>query len=294
VTKPLGYGTGSDIIPLLEDVLPSCGGLLVMLKAYLDLGAKQDSHDGVMCVASVIFKPTKYKQFLRPWNRMLKRWSATAFHATDFYPGAQEFKRNTPERNQWFKEDSESIPQLIGRAIESILLVSFRPTEFLREAPAKWKKQFGTSVHSHAVQLCLISNGWWRCDHYPNEKFAYFMESGDTDEGEVVKTVERMRHDTETGTGRVIGISSFSPVEKGTARGLEAADFAAWHWNKYYMDKLRLGEGANPRKDFAALLASTKKDRIKTIFATGANLKYFFSLVPPAALEGTNGKFKNL
>jgi hypothetical protein len=31
-----------------------------MLKSYLDLGAKLEVDDGVMCVASVTFKPTPY------------------------------------------------------------------------------------------------------------------------------------------------------------------------------------------------------------------------------------------
>jgi hypothetical protein len=264
-----------------------------MLKAYLDLGQKQGSNDEVMCVASVIFKPTKYKQFLRPWNRMLGRWGASAFHATDFYPGAQEFKRDTPLRQSFFDEDSRAIPELVGRLITSILLVSFRPEEFLREAPPKWKERFGTSIHSHAVQLSLISNGWWRYDNYRNEKFAYFMEAGDKDEAEVLRAVTQMRQNDSDGNAKILGISSFTTIEKGKARGLEAADFSAWHWNKYYMDRLRLGDPHNARKDFMALVSTAEKHRIKTIFATGPMLKYFFSLVPPSALEGTNGIFSD-
>jgi hypothetical protein len=264
-----------------------------MLKAYLDLGAKEDASDGIMCVASVIFKPTKYKQFLRPWNRMLKGWNAKAFHATDFYSGYQEFKRDTPHRQDLYDEDSRRIPEMIGQSSTSIVLVSFRPQEFLSKAPPKWKEQFGTSVNSHAVQLCLIANGWWRYENYRNENFAYFMESGDKDQGEILQNVERMRHDKETSP--IIRVASFTTVDKGLARGMEAADFSAWQWNKYYMDKLRLGKGGNPRKDFWALLmAAKKKGSVKSILVTGENLKYFFSLVPPSELEGTNGLFKDI
>jgi hypothetical protein len=118
------------------------------------------------------------------------------------------------------------------------------------------------------------------------------METGDDDEGEIVKTVQDMRNDKETGTGDVIGVSSFTPIEKGKARGLEAADFIAWQWNKWYMDKLRLGDGMNPRKDFRAFVDATA-GKFRQIFATGDALKYFFSLVPPSALAGTNGIFKD-
>jgi len=260
-----------------------------MLKAYLDFGEKIHYAGVVMCVAAVLFKPTRYKQFVRPWNRMLKAWGASAFHATDFYNGAKEFKRDTPKRQALFEEDSRRIPKMVGQHVERILLVSFKPDEFNQAASPQWKAKFGTSVHSHAIQLCLIANGWWRHQKCPSESFAYFMESGDEDEGEVAKTVERMKHDTETGTGAVIRVSSFTLTDKGGARGLEAADFMAWHWNKYYIDKMRVGNEMNPRKDFAAAVTASK-ERVDYIFATGAYLKYFFSLVPPEVLEGSNSE----
>ncbi len=262
-------------------MLPEGNGLLVMLKVYLDLGAKKDMTDGVMCVASVIFKPTPYKQFFRPWNRMLEAWGASAFHATDFYNGAGEFKRDTPDKKHLFEEDCKRIPKMVGHHLEKILLVSFRPDEFDRVASPEWKEKFGTSVHAHAVQLLLIANGWWITSKHPSECFAYFMETGDTDEGEVLKSVEGMRHDKQSAP--VIKISSFATVDKGAARGIEAADFAAWHWNKYYMDKIRAGEKDRPRKDFAALVDAAE-DKIKYMFLTEADLKYFFSLVPKEVL----------
>lgn len=256
-----------------------------MLKAYLDFGQKRHpTADSVVCVGSVVFKPTPYKQFLRPWSRMLKRWGASAFHATDFYSGGGEFKRDTQEKQQLFDHDSRSLPAMIARHVEHVLMVSFKPDEFNRVASEQWKAAFGTSVHSHAVQLCLIANGWWRHAKCPTESFAYFMESGDEDEGEISKTVERMRNDRGTGTDAVIRVASFARVNKGSARGLEAADFVAWHWNKYYMDKMRVGDDMNPRKDFAAF-AGIAKDKLKYIFASGAYLQYFFSLVPPDVVK---------
>jgi hypothetical protein len=64
----------------------------------------------VVRVASVIVKPTPYKQFIRTWNRMLKAWNAYAFHATDFYNRAGEFKRDTPKLRRLFEDDSKKIP----------------------------------------------------------------------------------------------------------------------------------------------------------------------------------------
>ena len=221
---------------------------------------------------------------------MLKTWGASAFHATDFYNGAPpDFERNTPERERLFEKDSKIIPKMIAERVKRIFIVSFRPLEFDQVASPRWKEKFGTSVHSHAVQLCLISNGWWRHENCPSESFAYFMETGDPDKSEVVSTVERMRHDDETGTAKLIKVSSFSTVDKGTARGLEAADFVAWQWNKYYMDKIRTGNENKPRKDFAALDYALRR-KMDYIFATGEMLKKFFSHVPPEVLETKHSK----
>jgi hypothetical protein len=282
-----------DIEALFEDVLPP-PGLLAMLKVYMDMGEKTDENDGVLTVASVIYQREKYKRFRREWNAMLKPWGASAFHATDFYPGGGEFKRDTDERKQLFRDDSKRIPKMVGKYARRITFVSFRPEEFKQVAPPDWKKHFGTSFHSQAVQLLLISNGWWRYEVYPRKSFAYFMESGDKDEGQIVNTIELMRQDRINGTGHVIAVSSFSTVDKGklSARGLEAADFVAWHWNKHYMDKIREGQNDKPRKDFEAFLHAA--GTVNHIFATGERLKYIFSLVPAEVLKGKNEKRKTI
>jgi len=126
--------------------------------------------------------------------------------------------------------------------------------------------------------MILIAMGWWAEEHHFNERFAYFRESGDEDDGEVASAVERMRTGN-ADTARVIRVSSFAHIAKGIARGTEASDFVAWHWNKWYMDKIRHGKGSTPRKDFAALVGCADP-KFKYIFLTGDSLKWFFSLKP--------------
>lgn len=276
-----------DILPLLDDMLPRGRGFLVMLKVYLDRGQKTDSTDSVMSVASVIFKLAPYKQFVRPWNRMLREWRASAFHATDFYSGAEEFKRDTPAKQALFEKHSRLIPGMVGPHVERILIISFRPEEYLQKASPDWKTAFGTSVHSMAVQLTLVTNGYWRERRCPSQSFAYFMESGDEDEAEVVATVSRMRNQPQTGES--IAVSAFTPVVKGLARGTEAADFCAWHWNKYYMDKMRKGMPHDPRKDLAALVETANRN-VDYLFATGPALDFFFAQVPAEVIKSFNEK----
>jgi hypothetical protein len=63
-------------------------------------------------------------------------------------------------------------------------------------------------------------------------------------------------------------------VGKGTERGLEASDFVAWHWNKHYMEKLKLGDDT-PRKDFAAFI-KLSENKVSNAFVTGERLTEFF------------------
>jgi hypothetical protein len=263
-------------------MLPDNRGLLVMLKVYLDRGARIEANDGIVAVAATVFKPLGYKRFCRPWKRILSGWKADAFHATDFYPGAQEFIRDTSSKKDRFDRDSKIIPKLIRENTERILVVATRPDEFLKEAPEWWKKTFGTNVHSIGVQTLLVAMGWWAEDHHFNERFAYFRESGDEDDAQVASSVESMRNG-HPDTARLIRISSFAHVEKGIAKGTEAADCVAWHWNKWYWDKVRQGIAQKPRKDFAELVGSVS-GKFGYIFLTGDKLKFFFTLKPRKGL----------
>src|SRR5262249_45747620 len=182
---------------VLDVVFPAGRGLAAMI-VFTDLGQKSlnrtdpNSEDSLICIAATIFKPQKYKQFCRAWEPMLKRWGASAFHATDFYAGGGEFKRNTPARQELFNEDSRRIPSMVGSKCEKVTLLAFKPKEYIAAAPPGWLALFGESVHSMGIQILLIAHGWWREERCPSQKFAYFMESGDPDENKVQETVRGM------------------------------------------------------------------------------------------------------
>ena len=232
-----------------------------------------------MCVACTVFKETPYKQFTRPWNRMLKRWGVEAFHAKDFYCGGGEFKRETEQRKRWFDEDTRTIPNLIGKNVARVLCVAFRPDEFAKRASADWKERFGIDTHAMAVQLCLVMNGWWLRDKHCLQYFAYVRESGDEGEGRVDEAVNRLWHDAEYGP--LVRIKSYFTVKKGQARGTEASDFVAWHWNKHAVE--RLAKGLEPRKDFLAFARLTElQGKVSSAFITGPKLDEFFNVLERA------------
>jgi hypothetical protein len=168
---------------------------------FTDLGnrridLKDPNSESLMCISAVVFKPTKYKQFTRPWNRVLKRWGASAFHSTDFYSGGGEFKRKDDKKRQaMFEEDSRAIPKMLGGKVEKVTLIAFRPKEYRESVPKGWLDLFGSSIHSMGIQVVLLELGWWREEKCPSLDFLYFMETGDEDEEKVHETVRGMRAD---------------------------------------------------------------------------------------------------
>lgn len=255
-----------DIVDqLFDDILPCGRGVVVMvtvLNAYLDRGAKKQA-GGVMCVAAALFKPTPYKQFRRQWNPLLKRWGAEAFHATDFYNGAEEFSWKRPDgtidptRRQWHEEDSKRIPVIVGAHAHELFVVSFRKDEYEALAPLAWRQQYG-GVHRLAAQMMGSLIGFWaKHKNYPG-KVAYFYETGD-EEGAQVTEAFRKLYDNPRDRDHCRMAATPIGVEKGTARGLEAADFLAWHWNKFFADTL--AAETNPRRqrrDVDALLRTLR------------------------------------
>jgi hypothetical protein len=166
-----------------------------MLKLWFDRGEKKVADDRAMAVSAVVFKPTAYKQFVRPWNRMLRAWNATAFHATDFYTGYEEFVRDTPERKMLFEQDSRRLPSLIAPHLTQALAVAFRPDEVMPLLSDRWKQSFGDSLHSLAVQMALFAIGEWAKERKYFGGFAVFIEDGDPDSAEVETAVKNMSRD---------------------------------------------------------------------------------------------------
>lgn len=261
-----------------------------MLKAYVDRGQKASPTDEVMCAACTIFKRTPYKQFIRPWNRMLKRWGARYFHATDFYPGGGEFERKTDERQRWYEEDSKAIPAIIGENVTRVLVVAFRPREFAERAFALWKEKFGTNTYGLAVQMLLVFNGFWLKEKCPSESFAYFRECGDEEDEAVDHAVRTLRSNPEYGP--LIKVSSYSTVEKEEARGTEASDFLAWQWNKHAVE--RLSKGLDPRKDFEKFARLTEHcGKVSSAFVTAEKLDAFFAVIEQEVRNKLKANYAN-
>jgi hypothetical protein len=72
-----------------------------------------------------------------------------------------------------------------------------------------------TNLHSLAVQACLLNNGDWLKDRNRSfDVFAYFMESGDEGEAEVMQAVRGMKAHEKTAKHIRVGSASNTFVSK--------------------------------------------------------------------------------
>ena len=155
----------------------------------------------------------------------------------------QANSKGTLSRKALYEQTSRSIPRLVGKATY-VLLVAFNPDEFLRVAPPRWLDTFGDSVHAHGVQLAMTLVGDWNKSKVPSQS-SRIMERGDEGKGKVARAVDVLMHND---GHQLFAASTFTTVPKGMSRGTEAADFCAWHWNKYYLDKFIKGQKHNLRR----------------------------------------------
>jgi hypothetical protein len=253
-------------------------GFAVLLKAYMDRGAKPQAQ-GIMCVATVIFAPPAYKKFCREWRKFLRSWGVDAFHATDFYPGGGDFWRKLrdgtmhPERMARFQADSRRIPGLIGDAIRQCFVTSFRQREFESVAPPGWRDHFG-SINGVAAQVTAAAIGHWSNRVRFGGKVAYIIEDGD--DGIEMETSLRRLYDHPARRDHSRMAAPPVRVPKGNAKGLEASDFLAWHWNKFYVDSVAAMNPRKVRNDFAAFV-KFRPERVQINFFTGEHLERFLA-----------------
>lgn len=209
-----------------------------------------------MCVAAAVFKRTPYKQFRREWERMLKRWDAGGFHATDFYNGAGPFVRKEPDggpdrdRQTMFADDSRLIPKMVAKHTSKLFVVSFKREEVFGAVPPRWRKE--DFLHKLAAKTLVGSIQFWADDKNYRGRVLYCIENG-TDGRSMAHILRRIFDDDER--RREARMAAYPTLcDKGTVRGLEAADFLAWHWNKFYVECKAKLQPRRMRRDTSGLL----------------------------------------
>jgi hypothetical protein len=161
-----------------------------------------------------------------------------------------------PARMARYDRDSKRVPRIIGDHVFQLFAVSAKEKEYEAVAPENWRKQFG-GIHRVTIQALVGGIGHWANKAGYRGDIAYFFETGDEDEAEVSDAFRKL-YDKPDQRRHCRMASTPIGVPKGSARGLEVADFLAWHWNKYYVDTLSTHPPRDTRKDISALIKSMR------------------------------------
>ncbi len=228
----------SEFSDLLDAVLPLEGGLAVMLQAYFD---ESGTHEGsrVMCVSGYVFASSQAKKFTREWNKFLAANDIEYFRMSQCAGGHGPFKKfSTKQRESLVKQAVE----IIVSRISAGFVCSISEEDYLSVVSKGWLKKYG-SAYTILLQWCLASVGYWLDKGSYSGPVAYFFESGHRNQGEAnkKKVSEQYRYCSHTFAGKRLAVP------------LQAADFLAWEWCKFwretYLDKARY-----PRLSFARVI----------------------------------------
>jgi len=105
--------------------------------------------------------------------------------------------------------------------------------------------------------------GHWANESRYGGKVAYIIEDGDDGDEMAAALKGVYKNDKQRTHTRMAAPPLVVP--KGAARGLEAADLMAWHWNKFYAESV-LRTKREARKDFAAFVDFTRAQRKIDVF----------------------------
>lgn len=220
----------------------------MIIAAFMDRGALPQKAERAMCVACCIFKRSGYGDFVRKWRKLHRPLKVSAFHATDFYTRGGDYRG--VDQAKW-REVGRCMPHVINGQVLQVLAISFREDEFWRIAGDEWRSAYGDSLYSAAVQLCVGATGYW-CDRRQfTGRVRYFLESGEEDQAAADAALRSIARNPRLGPHARYLSHAF--INKGDAPGLEAADYFAWHWNKYHADTLYKYE-RRMRADFRQLV----------------------------------------
>ena len=265
---------------ILETVLSDGRGAALLTKFFADRGEKEGR---VISVGGALFRPVQHAVFESQLKPLLKEWPADSFHSADFYPGGGDFWRKDknnvtdPRRQALFEKQSVLIQNLMASHVHKFFISTFRPLEYERVAPLWFRKKFG-GAHTVAMQLMAGQVGHWANESNFEGDIVYFFETGDPETAAIEKALRRSYSDPKQREHCRMASTPIG-IDKTKARGLDAADYIAWHWNRDFAERLDSPTPRNQRKDTGAFLKklALRKESVDVKLFTNGSLKYFLN-----------------
>jgi hypothetical protein len=270
---------------LVDAVLPDGEGMVAVLQAYFDESGTHDG-SGRMCIAGYLFAPAQAKKFSKEWGAVLAAAGLDSFSASDCANGGKAF-RGMPadERDRLARK----LIALIRERMTFGVAVVFAADTYEAEATREWVKYYG-HPYTTCLQFCLAEvNRWAKRTGFLGE-VAYFFEAGHRHQREANERMHNIARDAKKRADYHYASHTF--IDKRHARPCDAADYLAWHINRFMRQKFPTdGTPGVPlgsmRKDLHALLNGHWQRRLYSVQDVGPEgVRHLFEIAAaPPPLE---------
>ena len=232
----------------LLDVVSGDGDWIVaVLRGYFDAGKRES---GVFTVAGYLFDAAQARKFRREWNEVFGKFKG-GLHTTDFFALGGEYKKAGLSRDDRDEMVKQAIAIIRNRMICGVA-VSCWVQDVENHSP-KWIKGF-KSPYSICSHLAMSSMAIWAVKNKCEKSgIAYTFEAGDRYANEANYMMSNAATHPEVQYGYQYRSHHFLPKGELEAVPIQAADFLAWEWSKYFDETFHL-EKRPMRKSLGYLL----------------------------------------
>jgi hypothetical protein len=216
--------------------------LAIAIKAYIDSSGKSDDpRTGFLTLAGYIGTPSAWQHFEERWQRVLQRWGCSYLHMSDAYLLREEFS----ESKGWTRDR-------VGALLRDIFNECFSKTgwgdfkdkfygasctvnlaDYAKASAERFLKEPEAICVDHVVTIALMALPENLALPIRKEgQIELFFDKGEPFMHKVDRIWRSKPNHQLKGPLRLV--SSIVTADMRQVIGLQAADFLAWHTNRYY------------------------------------------------------------
>lgn len=197
------------------------------MRAYFDASKRQS---GVFTVAGYLFDSAQARKFRREWREVFGDYKC-GLHMTDLAGLGGEYKKsglNRPKADEMVRE----AVSIIRKRMMCGVAVSCWVQDVENHSP-QWIKGF-KSPYSICCHLAMSAMAMWTVKNDSRSGIAYAFEAGDRYASEANYMMSNAAIHPEVQRGYQYKSHSFLLKTDQQAVPIQAADFLAWEWSKFF------------------------------------------------------------
>jgi hypothetical protein len=261
-----------DAFDDLVDIL-AADGVVAVLRAYFDASQRTS---GVFTIAGYLFDSYQARKFRRDWNQVFGPYGG--LHMTDL-AALQGRYRGRVTRAQ-SHDMCHSAVEIIRQRMTCGVVVSCWVQDIQTHSP-RWIRGYG---YPYAVccHLAMAAMGIWARDHDYRTGIAYVFENGDEHAAEATTLMRNAGHPLIQSQYQYRS-HGFVRKDDPIAAPIQAADFLAWEWGKFFDETATVHK--RPMRRSLAYLLKGQMDRYMLRPMYGDRFARYLSQIHDLGLE---------